>query len=753
MAPADVAGGGWREALFGIVRREFRSEILFPSSESVLFGRGPCRVRDCQRGGFVPAQWHDVDGYLCYAHDRVWDKAGRPGSAWLDTAGPLEIGRSKPCIVEVCARSAVYGGRLCRAHASRWTRREDRHIDMHEWSAIQDSVRTGKSECVVDGCDFPGTTGRPLCDFHSNRSRAQSLSPAEFRIYEAERQLRERRHIDLRPLTPIMRLELQYALQVRHDDAELPLQYTVNGFISRLAALGPDSLMDRDVEWLISAAEGGEGGQKTAFSHFLAQILRTLHLFRDEVAGIDEWERNVWRFDRLELDPEVVEKSRARSISFVGIEPEWLRSAYKRWTKWRLQLGSASPSTVNQSAGMLRQFSAHLLDTNSVPPRPEDLTRDHLIGYLAHTNGANCAASTKHQRISAVRHFLDEVSALGWLELSREARYYPREIPQQRTSNPRFVPEHVMTQMETTAAMERIPDEAMRTLMMLLMETGLRGKDARFLSIDSVVRGKNGQPYLQYVNNKSKRELVIPISDQLDVELAAQRRRVRERFPETCKWLFPSPKSRQGKEVISSGLINKHLTWWLAGLELKDENNEPATVTAHQFRHTVGTRMINDGVPLVAIQQFLGHSSSEMTLVYAQMHDATLREHVTKYHQRINRRGELVELDDGPLSDAAWMSEHFSRAKQALPDGYCGRPLVQACPHPNACKTCDHFLTDASFLPVHRAQLTEIDKMILQAEDKGWERMAEVNKQDKLSLVAMIEGLEKLEVEGEPSGA
>ncbi|WP_240047037.1 tyrosine-type recombinase/integrase, partial [Staphylococcus aureus] len=38
---------------------------------------------------------------------------------------------------------------------------------------------------------------------------------------------------------------------------------------------------------------------------------------------------------------------------------------------------------------------------------------------------------------------------------------------------------------------------------------------------------------------------------------------------------------------------------------------------AHAFRHTVGTRMINNGVPQHIVQKFLGHESPEMTARYA----------------------------------------------------------------------------------------------------------------------------------------
>ncbi len=55
--------------------------------------------------------------------------------------------------------------------------------------------------------------------------------------------------------------------------------------------------------------------------------------------------------------------------------------------------------------------------------------------------------------------------------------------------------------------------------------------------------------------------------------------------------------------------------------------------------------------------------------------------------------------------------ENLARAKQTLPNGYCGLPLQQTCPHPNACLTCDNFLTTAQFLPIHIEQLERTEQL------------------------------------------
>jgi hypothetical protein len=155
--------------------------------------------------------------------------------------------------------------------------------------------------------------------------------------------------------------------------------------------------------------------------------------------------------------------------------------------------------------------------------------------------------------------------------------------------------------------------------------------------------------------------------------------------------------------------------------------------------------MINRDVDLFAVQSLLDHDSPEMTLRYARMSKETLRRKWEQGQQRINIRGEVVPLDlDGELSDAVWAKEQIARAKQSLPNGWCGLPLQQTCPHPNACLTCSAFLTDQTFLPQHREQLTRAERLIELGAQNGNQRLVEINEADRVSLVAIIERAEQL---------
>jgi hypothetical protein len=93
------------------------------------------------------------------------------------------------------------------------------------------------------------------------------------------------------------------------------------------------------------------------------------------------------------------------------------------------------------------------------------------------------------------------------------------------------------------------------------------------------------------------------------------------------------------------------------------------------------------------------------------------------------------------------MKERIARAKQALPNGYCGLPLVQTCPHPNACLSCDNFLTDGSFRAVHKDQLQHTRMLRERAERDGRLRLVELLERDERSLTRILHGLDTIDTD------
>jgi hypothetical protein len=84
---------------------------------------------------------------------------------------------------------------------------------------------------------------------------------------------------------------------------------------------------------------------------------------------------------------------------------------------------------------------------------------------------------------------------------------------------------------------------------------------------------------------------------------------------------------------------------------------------------TLGTRLVNKGVPQHVIQRLLGHASPLMTGLYAQLHDATLRQEFERYCQsRVDVEGRLIGFDpDAATADAEWVKHNLARAPTPFP--------------------------------------------------------------------------------------
>jgi hypothetical protein len=305
-----------------------------------------------------------------------------------------------------------------------------------------------------------------------------------------------------------------------------------------------------------------------------------------------------------------------------------------------------------------------------------------------------------------------------------------------------------MAQLERPGATDLLSDNGIRGLIVLLMRTGLRSGDACLLHFDVLEHDGNGAPYLAYFMHKLNKDHRIPIDDRVAAIITEQQARVRLRYG-SSPYLFPAvTKNPNGVQPFRYHSLRAALTEWIAKLGVVDREGQPVKITLHQFRHTHGTRMINNGVPQHVVQELLGHESAQMTTHYARLHDKTLRAAFDQFAAtRVDIYGHHVEVArDEEHAAAEWTKERVARAKQTLPNGYCGRPIQQECPHPNACLTCADFLTDVSFLELHRDQRERTRRLIAQADADGRFRLVEMNEKVLATLDTVIAALEPMDV-------
>lgn len=258
--------------------------------------------------------------------------------------------------------------------------------------------------------------------------------------------------------------------------------------------------------------------------------------------------------------------------------------------------------------------------------------------------------------------------------------------------------------------------------------------------LDCLVRDGQGAPYLRYTNHKMRWEAFVPIDTDLAEAIVAQQRAMLAEFDAPAFLLPRANRNPEGKVAFSTSTFRGQLREWLRIRDIRDEQGRPVHATPHQWRHTFGTRLINNEVPQETVRRLLDHDSHAMTAHYARLSDTTIRQQWERA-RKVNIDGEQLTSDAGPLADAVWMKNNLARAKMALPNGYCTLPLQQKCEVANACLTCPVFVTTAEFLPQHRRQLEQTQALIAQADHNGHQRLAEMNRSVEKNLLSIISGL------------
>lgn len=608
-----------------------------------------------------------------------------------------------------------------------------------------------RGRCQVTGCDR-GAWSRLLCSSHYNRWRLHGRPERDTFLattgpIKARATSRLVDVFDLRDLPTQLRLEVAYSIQCRHDDRGVRLLPTmISRLIDLLTGSGVQSLLDRSLDqWAVAAAEhplSDNGGRTVGQLRYAWRHLRDL---ADGTDAESEFAGDVWRASVLGLP-----QSRApRQIRFDGFAQPWLRDAVKRCSRFRLGAGR-SFGTVSIDERALRWFSVFLAEQHPEVTGAGGLTRQVLEHYLSWLVSApTLAGNTTNTYLVVLRGFLDACQRHRWLtDLSPRAAIYLDELPARPRPLPRFIPEFVMTQLEDPVHLSQLPDDTTRHLLILIMETGLRANDACVLPFNPLIADSVGWPCLKFFNTKMATEQLVPLSQKAAEAVDAQQNHLRTRWPEGCDRLFPSPHANpDGARPFAYATLRTRLAQWQHTIGLRDETGQVVSVTAHQFRHTLGTRMINDGVPQHVVQKLLGHASPQMTARYATIHDTTVRAAFDDYQRRrVDINGQQLGFDpDAPTADAEWVKHNLARVQASLPNGYCGRPPQQDCPHPNACLTCPDFQTTPKFLSLHRRQHDDTLELIDLAERRGNARLAANHRQVATNLQHVIHALEAID--------
>ena len=467
---------------------------------------------------------------------------------------------------------------------------------------------------------------------------------------------------------------------------------------------------------------------------------------------------DVWSAEALGIS---IPKHRHQSkIVFFKIKHPWLKYHVKKFIKYMAASGRHL-NTITGYTTAFNDFSRFLLEQHYSLKDISEINRQLILDYLSYLKIRKIGYSQTTRRLGTLKMFFELGLVNQWFKVPPYLildEDYPKEVK----TIPRYIPEEVLRQLNQH--LDYLPDSVMR-MVLVIQECGLRVGELCQLEFNCLKYDADNNGYIQFMRGKILEEQTIPITPELVKVIQEQQQYIRENLGSGYEYLFCARKAVGSKgagnkyikeelfaptnKILSAESFINYLKRLANEFEIKDNNGRQWNFQSHQFRHSVGTRMINNGVPLHIIQRYLGHKSPTMTQRYAYIYDETLRKEIEKYHESkvVNFQGDTSELDETILSsnnDLEWFKKNVQA--RALEHGYCARPKVLGnCDIPgfDGCYNCPHWRTNKNFLPVLKDTLERTNNVLQKAKNCGWELQVNKNTPIKDNLEKVIKSLEE----------
>jgi integrase/recombinase XerD len=406
-----------------------------------------------------------------------------------------------------------------------------------------------------------------------------------------------------------------------------------------------------------------------------------------------ETEKEIWDLKALGL--KVNPTVGTRYLSFIDIAPLWLRQLTQVFMGYNI--------AVHAPGDCFNKLQSCKIFARYVMTRPDlhqagCIDRAIIVDFMRWL----CEEQLPDQyrgRILRTLRTVFKVCAqhLQQPAVSQEVLILDSDFPKWERALPREIPEEVLEQLRQH--LDALPTTVLR-MVVILLEVGLRLSELCTLTPSCLICDDKHEWYLQSYQFKSKKEHIIPLVNQHVIgAIQAQQQEIRQRFGADWPYLFPRP--RNAREPFQQGNFARALNQWALEHAIRDRNGRAWRFQSHQFRHTVGMRLINDDVPLEVISRLFGHDSMRMTETYARKRAENIRqelERVQRHRKTVDYQGRMVKGDPRANDPDAQMARRGVRG-QTLAVGGCGRLMVLGdCNHANKCLTCPMWLTSTDDL-------------------------------------------------------
>jgi site-specific recombinase XerD len=295
-----------------------------------------------------------------------------------------------------------------------------------------------------------------------------------------------------------------------------------------------------------------------------------------------------------------------------------------------IEEGLSSKTQENYSR-FLNKFINWLKENNYSALLPHQLSSDHIWKYRVYLSrhilpysGQSLKKSTQNYYLIALRSLLNYFANRDILSLPSEKIKLAKDKKDKKIS---FLSLDQLKKLLNSPDTKKISGLRDRAILETLFSTGLRVSELISLNRDQFKIKSDSTDFELSISGKGNRIRTVYFSER-----AAQwlKKYLHERA-DLDKALFVNFRGRKNapkRLTVRSveRLLKKYVI--MAGL--------PLNTSPHTLRHSFATDLLNQGVDLRIIQEFLGHQNIATTQIYTHVTNRQLRDVHRKYHSGSN---------------------------------------------------------------------------------------------------------------------
>ena len=302
-------------------------------------------------------------------------------------------------------------------------------------------------------------------------------------------------------------------------------------------------------------------------------------------------------------------------------------------TEYMPYAAGLSGNTIRSYKDTFRLLLAYLQEEKGIKPHKAafaGLDYDTLTGFLDWLEQTRkCSVSTRNQRLTILAAFAAYAQNRDF-DAASVFMNSIQKIPAKRTQSK---PRTIFT-MEEVALLLRLPDTSTdigrrnQMILNLMYASGARAQEICDLRVRDVQFQKNLTRLTLTGKGNKVRRIVIAKSCADMLKHYLDWRGISH---ELNRYIFSS----QTHEHMTVSCIEEIYKKYVA--EAREQHPRmflQSKYTPHTMRHTTATHMLEAGVPLMAIKNFLGHVSVATTERYAELSQTTTDKHIREWNRR-----------------------------------------------------------------------------------------------------------------------